>query len=417
VGIKELREKARQKLAEAKTLLSGDVTDEVKTQFDGLVAEAEKLNGQADQLQKVLDLEGKMAPEQKGKGGGVEVVKDAADQDFADDGEFFMAVKNAALYPEKADVRLLSRKASGLSEGVPADGGYLLRNQVKDGIVERMYQTGEILRRIAMDPIGDNSFGMDYNAVDESSRVDGSRFGGVTGYWIAEGGTITSSKPKFRQVKLELKQVAALCYATNKQLRDTRNLASWLNRTVPQELRFKVEDAIFEGDGVGKPLGIMNSPALITVTRDTGSAIKAADVVGMYARRWAGVNDYVWLINQDAALQLPLLTISNMPIYMPPGGLADRPYGTLLGKPVIEVEYAATLNTTGDIMLASLSQYQGINKDAIQADSSIHVQFVTAETAFRFMYDIDGAPLWDSALTPFKGSNTQSPFVVLGSAT
>jgi HK97 family phage major capsid protein len=67
-------------------------------------------------------------------------------------------------------------------------------------------------------------------------------------------------------------------------------------------------------------------------------------------------------------------------------------------------------------MLASLSQYQTITNGGIQAASSMHVLFTTDEMAFRFIYRVDGAPLWHSALTPFKGSATQSPFVVLSSA-
>jgi hypothetical protein len=45
----------------------------------------------------------------------------------------------------------------------------------------------------------------------------------------------------------------------------------------------------------------------------------------------------------------------------------------------------------------------------------MHVAFTTDETAFRAVYRVDGAPMWRVALTPFKGANTLSPFVVLNS--
>ena len=60
---------------------------------------------------------------------------------------------------------------------------------------------------------------------------------------------------------------------------------------------------------------------------------------------------------------------------------------------------------------------QAIEKGGIESASSIHVQFLTDETTFRFVYRFDGGPMWSSTLTPFKGSNTQSPFVVLAAAT
>lgn len=347
----------------------------------------------------------------------VEVIKDEADQPFKNAGEFFRAVKNAALYPSRADARLRPLKdATGMSEGIPADGGYLLQPQYASGILENMFQEGQILNRVSMDPVGPGSNSVTYNAVDETARTAGSRWGGVRGYWVGEGSTITSSKPTFRQVELKLKKVAALCYATDEQLEDIGNLESWLGRVVPMELRFLAENAIFAGDGVGKPLGILNAPCLVSHTRLDGSKVQLSDVVGMWARRYAGVNDYVWYTHQDVVPQLLQLNATYEYFFMPPGGLSATPYGTLFGKPVIEIEHCSTLGTVGDIVLASMSQYQAISKGGIKSAASIHVSFATDETAFRFVYRIDGAPIWSSALTPLNGSNTVSPFVALSTS-
>jgi hypothetical protein len=49
----------------------------------------------------------------------------------------------------------------------------------------------------------------------------------------------------------------------------------------------------------------------------------------------------------------------------------------------------------------------------MQAATSMHVRFVTDEMTFRFTYRVDGQPLWNVPLTPFQGSNTKSPFIVL----
>jgi HK97 family phage major capsid protein len=346
-----------------------------------------------------------------------EVTTDEADQPFPTGGEFFQAVKNAALHPAYEDVRLKSlslNKAIGLSEGIPADGGYLLQPGVAGGILERMYDVGDLLSRVSSDPIGPNSNSMLYNAVDETSRVDGSRWGGVLGYWLAEAGTKEKSKPTFRQMELKLKKVAALCYATDEQLADTTALESWLTRVVPEELRFQVESAFYRGNGVGKPLGIMNSPCLIAPLRVDANQVDEVDIANMWARRWQGVDDYVWLANSSLFPQLVNLTIGNFPLILPvSGGLQGDPSFSIYGKPYIESEYTYALGTSGDIMLASLSQYQTINKGGVQSASSIHVQFLTDETVFRFVYRTDGQPLWNSALTPYDEGATKSPFVVL----
>jgi hypothetical protein len=67
----------------------------------------------------------------------------------------------------------------------------------------------------------------------------------------------------------------------------------------------------------------------------------------------------------------------------------------------------------GDIILANLDEYRFIDKGAVESASSIHVAFLTDETAFRWVYRCNGAPFWNSALTPFKGGSTLSPLVTL----
>lgn len=423
MNLEQLRKLYAEKLQDAKAITrlakkDSPLSQEQSDQITALLNEADTIKAQIETAEKLEKLDAwqnePMGTKAAQVGNDVKVVTAEADQPFKNAGEFFAEVKNAALYPGREDPRLRPLKATGMSEGIPADGGYLIQNQYASGILERMYNTGQILSRVAQDPTAGNN--MTYFAVDETARTVGNRWGGVRGYWLAEGADKTKSKPTFAQVELKLKKVAALVYATDEQLQDTPFLASWLGRVVPEELRFQVEDAIYEGDGLGKPLGIMNAPCLVSATRIDANEIDATDIANMWSRRWVGASDYVWLINQAVIPQLINLVIGNWPVYVPASGLSGAMYASIFGRPVIEVEYASALGTTGDIMLASLSSYQTITKGGIQAASSIHVQFTTDETAYRFVYRIDGSPLWNSALTPFKGSATQSPFVVLSSA-
>ena len=354
------------------------------------------------------------------KAGNVTEVKDEADRaskmnPFKNAGEFLMAVRTATIDPANQDKRLYAlkenMKASGANENIPSQGGFLVPNETAAGIKQLMYKTGSLLSLFKSDPVQGNN--MTYNIVDETSRADGSRFGGIQGYWMAESGTKTSSKPKFRQLELKLKKVAALCYATDELLEDAGTMESWLTSNVPVELRYKVEDSFINGDGVGKPLGILNSGALKTVTRQNANQINATDIGNMWAARWAGYDDYVWIGNQSIFPQMLNLSIGQQPVFLTPGGLSNLPYASLLGRPYFDVEYLPTLGTAGDLMLVSPSAYQVIEKaGGIQTASSIHVQFVTDETAFRFVYRVDAAPTWTTALTGKDGA-TYSPFVNL----
>src|SRR5205823_12056466 len=136
----------------------------------------------------------------------------------------------------------------------------------------------------------------------------------------------------------------------------------------------------------------------------------------MYARMPARLKPgAVWVIHPDIMTQLPVMAIGQQPVWVPPGGLASAPLGTLLGRPVVEIEQAEALGTLGDIMLVNLNEYVTITKagEGLRADQSMHVRFLYDEMAFRWVYRINGQPIWRSALTPFKGSNTLSPFIGL----
>jgi HK97 family phage major capsid protein len=339
-------------------------------------------------------------------------------------GEQLQAIAGVAL-SGREDNRLkwesLAPASGAAVAGVPSDGGYLIQKDFSTELLSRMNEMGQVASRVRTINIGPNSDGLKLLAVDETSRATGSRWGGVQVYWGAEADAATAKKPKFRQMELELRDLIGLAYVTNRLLQDASALASVFMQAFSEEMSFMKEDALVNGTGAGQPLGVMNCPAKISVAKETGQA--AATVVyeninKMWSRLWARSRaNAVWLINQDVEPALDTMSLAigtgGVPVYMPPGGAADTPYGRLKGRPVIPVEYCQTLGTAGDIILADFSQVIAIEKGGMQADSSIHVRFTTNENTFRFIHRYDAQPVWNSALTPFKGSATKSPFVVL----
>ena len=160
------------------------------------------------------------------------------------------------------------RKAiTGLGTQAGDTGGFLVDTDRNLSIMERVYTTGQILQRVDLTGISNASNGMTFNFENETSRADGSRRGGIRGYWLGEGGSYTGSKPSFRQIELKLKKAGALVYATDEQLADAMALESYIMRNLPGELRFVVEDGIINGTGAGQPLGILNSGAVVSIDR------------------------------------------------------------------------------------------------------------------------------------------------------
>jgi len=309
---------------------------------------------------------------------------------------------------------------TGLSETVPADGGFLVQTDWGGALMDRVYADGQIMSLVNTTPISANANGIVFYASAESNRTDGNRWGGMLAYWVAEGGEKTISHQTYRRIELQLNKLVVRVPATDELLQDTTALGAEIQRIGASEIRFLTEEAIVNGTGAGQPLGIMASPALITQAAEAGQAaatIVSENILNMWSRRWVGYTDYVWLIDQSV---LPQLYQMNLGVgtggaltFMPPGGLSQAPYGQMMGRPLIPTEHNAVLGTTGDIILWSPSSYRAIEKGGIQTASSIHVRWVYDETEFRMVFRYDGQPEWALPLTPHSGGATQGPMVVL----
>jgi HK97 family phage major capsid protein len=341
---------------------------------------------------------------------------------FRSFGEQLQAIKNASVPGGRVDQRLfeISNAAAGMGEVVPSEGGFVVQQDFTTALLEKANETAVLAPLCMRIPVSGS--GLKAPVIDETSRATGSRFGGVLSYWTPEGGSITAKKPKIAMLELSLKKLMGVCYATDELLSDQSALDAVISRAFSEEIGFMLDSAIVSGAGAGEPLGLLNANCLVTVAKETGQladTIVSENVINMYSRMWrGGKKNGVWLVNAQCWPQLfqMQLTIGTggLPLYMPPQGLSQSPYGTLFGRPVIECEQCEALGDVGDIIFADMSQYLLIDKGGLNAEASVHVRFLTDETTFRFVYRTDGQALWKSALTPYKGSSsTVSPFIAL----
>lgn len=322
-------------------------------------------------------------------------------------------------------------KQAGMNEAIDSEGGFLAPTEHRRELLRRVYDTGRVFTRARNLPMMSKTIDVPY--IVESSRADGSRHGGVQGYWGAEAATMTVSKPALGNLTLTAHKLHALSHTTVELEEDAQAIGALqlLAELFAEELAFKMDDAFVNGDGVGKPLGIMNANCLVTVTRDTTDRVMGNDILNMWSRMWGPSRaNAVWFINQDVETDLNALTIENPAssgigglIYIPQsstgaGNISNAPFNTLYGRPVIALEQCATLATTGDVILADMTQYLHGMRRGITTAQSIHVNFVSDQIAFKATLRADGQPWWQAALTPFSGSgNTLSPFVVLSTDT
>ncbi len=423
--LKKLRQELADARAKAKAINglaateNRSLTDAEQAEFDAEIALCGKLQGQIASQEALLEIE-RTAP------GAVASITDvhdrATDKPWGSFVEQMTAVRDHANSKgTRTDPRLYAAALGG-NESVDSEGGFLVAPEFAPGVWQRTYDASNLASRCFDQPMT-RSNKLTVNAVDEDSRADGSRWGGIASFWLGENQPYTSSQPKFRQMELVAKKLIALTYATEEQLVDGPAFAAYVDKVVPLELAFRTDDGIYNGTGAGMPLGFMNSGALLTVSPASGETtptLSNTDVFEMYKRMWApSRKSAVWFINQDVEDMLWNLTRGSGTavelLYKGPGQNGNNgQYGTLMGRPVVPVEYAATLGTPGDIVFADMSQYYLARRSGVQMDTSIHVQFLTDQQAFRWKLRLDGQPAWKKPLTPKNGTNTLSPFIALG---
>lgn len=337
-------------------------------------------------------------------------------------GEFARAVFNAnprvAQAVDKRLIQIQNAPSQYGSEGVDADGGYAVPPDFRAEIMRKVLGEESIVRMTDEQTTSSKSmtFPMDNTTPWQST-------GGIQTYWTGEGKKFTESKPLLAPGEIKLHKLAALVPMTEELLEDAPAMDGYLSSKVPEKMGFALDDAIINGDGTGKPLGILKSGALLTVDPTAG---QAADTVtyenildmqtAMYSR---GRNRGVWLTNPSMIKTLALMTFPSgntvVPVYLPANGAAGRPFATVLGNPVHETEACADTGDVGDIIYADLSKYATLTRRGrgLRVDTSIHLYFDYDVQAFRFILRFGGQPWWDAPILGKNGVTAYSAFVAL----
>lgn len=347
-----------------------------------------------------------------------------ASNQFGSFGERLNAVYRARA-TGSIDPRLLVN-ALGANESTPSDGGFFIGTDSETELMSKVYGESIILNSVQRTPISAGSNMLKLKLLKENSRADGSRQGSVQAYWEGESDSTTATRRLYEEFELTLRKLMAVSYATSELLEDFAALEAETDAGFREEMTFKLENSIINGDGVGKPKGILASQAKITVAADTGQTSLDPLTYGNICNMWARLHprsqmSAIWLVDQTLIPALFQMGLANgtagTPVYLPPTGASGTPYGTLFGRPVVHCEHTQAKNTEGDIILWDPKSYRIIEKGGIKQASSLHVAFLTDEMAYRWTYRVNGAPKWYSALTPKNGGDTLSTIVTLATRT
>jgi len=303
------------------------------------------------------------------------------------------------------DERLGGGFRNAMTEGVPSEGGFavpeefaafLMDNSLEGEIVRPRAQVWPMKSEVRKIPAWDGN--------DHSSSL----FGGLSGVWLAEGSTATRQQGKLRLMQLTANKLACFSQASNELLADGMNFEAQLGNAMIKSLSWSMDYAFINGDGVGKPLGMLNGPALITVSQESGQAagtIVYENLIKMFARLAPQcIKNAVWLANPTTIPNLLTLSIpigtagSAIPVMSESNGQFK-----ILTVPVIFTEKVPSLGNKGDISLVDWSQYAiGLRKE-VSLDKSNAPGWTEDITDYRTIIRVDGQDTWDKPITPKNG--------------
>jgi HK97 family phage major capsid protein len=297
------------------------------------------------------------------------------------------------------------------SMGVGSEGGFAVPTQFRDTLLSVSPQQAIFRPRCTVIPAGsppDSEISMP--ALNQGAAKN--MYGGIAVQWIGEGDTKPETDLALKEIKLKPHEVAAHVVVTDKLLRNWGAAEALISSQLRAAIIGAEEAAFYNGNGVARPLGVLQSGARINYARAVANQIAYADIVGMYARLRMSMSA-VWITSQTTIPQLATIADGGNNNLWMPSAVAGLP-PTLMGIPVLFHERSAALGTAGDLILADLSYYLIKEGSGPFVMASEHVFFTSNRTVIKVFWNVDGQP-WLNEPIPLEGSaaNTVSPFIVL----
>ena len=224
--------------------------------------------------------------------------------------------------------------ANALQEGTDSEGGYLVPDEFEHTLIEAL-ESENIFRTLAH--VIQTASG------DRKIPVVASK---GTASWVDEEGAITESDDAFNQVSIGAYKLGTLIKVSNELLNDSVfNLEQYISKEFARRIGNKEEDAFFNGDGSGKPVGIFHSTggAQVGITTASTSAITADEVIDLFYSLGAPYRkNAVWVVNDATVKAIRKLKDGNGNYLWQPALTSGTP-DTLLGRPVKTSAYVPTI--------------------------------------------------------------------------
>ena len=215
-----------------------------------------------------------------------------------------------------------------LQEGVDADGGYLVPEEYDNRLIDVLDQEN-IMRKLATKITTSGEHKINIAATKPAAS------------WIEEGGALTFGDATFSQILLDAHKLHGAIKVTEELLYDNAfGLENYIITQFGKALANAEEDAFFNGDGVGKPLGLFAENGGGQIAETLTAAIKADDIINLvYALKRPYRKSAAFIINDKNIAAIRKLKDNNGAYIWQPSAQAGEP-DRLFGYPVYTSAYA-----------------------------------------------------------------------------
>ena len=245
---------------------------------------------------------------------------------------------------------------------------------------------------------------------DGANQSAGAYFGGFAMEFLAEEGEGNKQMGKLRMIQLAAKKGAIFVDVSNDLVEDGMGFDAQLEAAMRRSIGLGMDYYFLRGTGAGQPLGVLNSPGVVAVAKETGQkadTVVYENLTKMFARMYpAGRNRAVWIANETIIPQL--LTVS---LSIGTGGSAVNLFQNgsgefnIFGRPVVFTPNLPVLGDAGDIVFADLSQYAiGIRRE-VRLERSNIPGWTKDLMSYRVLVRFDGQGTWSAAITPRNGDS------------
>ena len=279
---------------------------------------------------------------------------------------------------------------NALQEGTDSEGGFLVPDEFEHTLIESLEEEN-IFRKLAH--VITTSTG------DRKIPVVASK---GSASWVDEEGTINDSDDAFTQVSIGAYKLGTLIKVSNELLNDSVfNLEAYISKEFGRRIGTKEEDAFFNGNGVGKPVGIFNATggAQTGITTASATEIKADEIIDLfYSLKASYRKNAVWIVNDATIKAIRKLKDANGNYLWQPALTSGTP-DTLLGRPVYTSSYVPTIAAGAKtIAFGDFSYYWIADRQGRNFKKLSELYAATDQTGFVATQRVDGKLILPEAI-------------------